>query len=180
MQNEKITVVTPEFRMSYPSLFEPTSFSVKDGNPKYEITMLFEDENALAELKEAIKKAVSTAYPSKVPAGLNMPIKKGSTERPEDPFYQNLVYARARSKFAPQVLDPKKSPIYKEKSEEIYGGCYGKAIVSVYTYDTAGNRGVAFSLEAVQKTRDGEKIGSTGIDVDSFFDAVETADDLFA
>jgi hypothetical protein len=37
-----------------------------------------------------------------------------------------------------------------------YAGCYARATVTAYGYDRAGNIGVSFGLQGVQKLRDGE------------------------
>jgi hypothetical protein len=42
---------------------------------------------------------------------------------------------------------------------EFYSGCYGRASVTLYPYDTSGSKGIACGLNNVQKLADGEKLG---------------------
>jgi hypothetical protein len=42
---------------------------------------------------------------------------------------------------------------------DFYPGCYARATVRPFWYDTAGNKGVAFGLQNIQKLADGEPLG---------------------
>ena len=44
---------------------------------------------------------------------------------------------------------------------EFYSGCYGRASITLYPYDTSGSKGIAAGLNNVQKLEDGEKFGGT-------------------
>lgn len=52
---------------------------------------------------------------------------------------------------------------------EVYSGCYARANISFYAYNTNGNKGIACGLNAIQKTRDGESLGGTRVSVDDAF-----------
>ena len=41
---------------------------------------------------------------------------------------------------------------------EVYSGCKVRATLSVFAYEKAGNRGVSFGLNNVQKLDDGERL----------------------
>lgn len=42
---------------------------------------------------------------------------------------------------------------------EVYSGVYGRASVSFYAFNSNGNKGIACSLNNLQKIRDGEPLG---------------------
>ena len=42
--------------------------------------------------------------------------------------------------------------------DEVYCGCKVRATLSVFAYDKAGNRGISFGLNNVQKLGDGERL----------------------
>jgi len=42
---------------------------------------------------------------------------------------------------------------------EFYSGCYGRASITLYAYDTSGSKGIAAGLNNVQKLEDGNKLG---------------------
>ena len=54
-------------------------------------------------------------------------------------------------------MDSHVQDIIEEK--DFYPGCYARATVRAFAYDQAGNRGVAFGLQNIQKLADGEPLG---------------------
>lgn len=56
---------------------------------------------------------------------------------------------------------------------EVYSGVYGRASISFYAYSTNGARGIACSLNNLQKVRDGQPLGSRSSAADDF----DTEDD---
>ena len=74
----------------------------------------------------------------------------------------------------PGVVDQNVQPIIE--AEEMYAGCYARATLTAYAFDTAGNRGVAFGLQNIQKIRDGEPF--TGREkAEDEFEAIESVGD---
>jgi hypothetical protein len=70
----------------------------------------------------------------------------------------------------PGLVDASLQRIISE--QDFYSGCYARATITAYGYDKAGNVGVAFGLQNVQKLRDGEAFsGRTAAEND--FDAVD-------
>lgn len=57
--------------------------------------------------------------------------------------------------------------------EQLYSGCYGNVRVSFYGYSNSTNKGISPGLEAVQKTKDGERLSAGGVDATQVFTAVE-------
>jgi ssDNA-binding protein len=75
------------------------------------------------------------------------------------PDYAGTVFLRVNTEFKPGFVDRKGSEIaFDVVEDEIYSGCYAKATLNCYAYDTSGNRGVAFGLRNIQKLGDGDRI----------------------
>ena len=54
-------------------------------------------------------------------------------------------------------MDVACSPILDRS--EVYSGCYGRASISFFAFNSNGNRGIACGLNNLQKLRDGEPLG---------------------
>ncbi len=156
----------PEFRVSYEHILTPQAF---EGNaPKYGLTMLFPKSTNLVALKRAAKNALIEKWGSdekKWPKGLKTPFRDGD-EKSDSPGYEGHIFVaatRSLEKGRPPLVDNRLQPIGSDEDgrAKFYSGCYAKATLVARTYDNKGNRGVAFSLLAVQKTRDGEHFGGS-------------------
>src|SRR5690606_2321512 len=110
----------------------------------------------------------------KVPANLRMPVRDGDEDRPDDPAYAGHYFINATSKIQPGIVDAKLQPI--TDSTEFYSGCYGRASLNFYAYNTAGNRGIAAGLNNLQKLEDGDYLGGRSRPEDDF-DAVDVGGD---
>lgn len=159
-------VVTPEFRVSFPAIFKPVSF--EGGDAKYKVNMMFPKKTNLDAMKALAKAAIEDKWPDKAtrPKGLRNPFRDGDTEKPDWPEYADTIFASATSKMKPGLVDDQMEPIIEES--EFYAGCYARASVTAYAYDTAGNKGVAFGLQHIQKLRDGEPFSGRGNPEDDF------------
>ena len=149
--------MTPEFRASFATLFEPKGFQGND--PKYSIVMLFDKTTDISELKNLAKEAVEEKWPDpdKRPANLRHPFRDGDVEKPDMDGYRGKIFVNATSKIRPGVVDQHKVQILDDNPETgFYSGCYARATVVAFAYDKAGNRGVSFGLQNVQKLRDGD------------------------
>jgi hypothetical protein len=170
--------VTHEFRLSFPALITPKSF--EDQAAKYSLTMLFPKSVDLgkpaAGQANSLKKAAFNAATEKWgprekwPKNLRMPFRDGDVDRSETDGYAGHFFVSASSKNQPGIVGPSLQPILNER--DIYAGCYCRAEVIAFAYDTKGNKGVSFSLQNVQKLRDGEPFSGRK-DAASVFDSVE-------
>ena len=151
--------MTPKFRVSFPQLFEPSAMD-ENSKPKYGVTMLFPKDVSLAKLKKAHDKAleegIEKLWKGKKPKNLRSPFRDGDEEEDycDKDGYADHIFVRASSLQKPGVIDADKDKI--SDPAEVYAGCYARATVVAYAYDVAGNRGVAFGLQNVQKLKDGE------------------------
>ena len=161
-----LKVVTgPDTRWSYVNAWEPKS--INGGTPKYSVSLIIPKSDT--KTIEKIKAAIEAAYhegESKlkgngrtVPplATLKTPLRDGDLERPEDPVYASMYFINANNSSAPGIVDAARQPIIERS--EIYSGVYGRASVNFYAFNTNGNKGIACSLNNLQKIRDGEHLG---------------------
>ncbi|WP_444643560.1 DUF2815 family protein [Caproiciproducens sp. R1] len=180
-----LKVVTgPDTRWSYVNAWEPKS--INGGTPKYSVSLIIPKSDT--KTIEKIKAAIEAAYhegESKlkgngrtVPplAALKTPLRDGDVERPDDPAYANAYFMNANNSSAPGIVDADRQPIIERS--EIYSGVYGRASVNFYAFNTNGNKGIACSLNNLQKIRDGEHLGGKSNAEDDF--ATEDDEDFLS
>ncbi len=169
-------VLTGKVRFSYAHVFEPKA-AQNGGDPKYSVTLLLpkSDKATYGRIKaaiEAAKEAFRAKNPKGLPANGKIAMHDGDGPMPNGGEYgpecAGCYVINASSKNPPTVIDAFKNEIMNKT--ELYSGCYGRAILSLYGYDTNGNKGVAFGLEAVQKLEDGEPLGGSRVSADDFDD----------
>ena len=174
---EKSTkVVTGKVRFSYVNVFVPTAMD--EGAPlKYSVSILIpkKDKKTLQKINEAIeaviesKGAVFTKNGKRL-SSLQLPLRDGDEDenKADDPVYNGHFFVNAKSKNKPGVVDEDLNPIMD--ANEFYSGCYGRASISFYAYDKNGNKGVACSLNNLQKLEDGEPLGNVSNPASDFGD----------
>lgn len=173
MSEKYKTVQTPEFRLCFPHLFKPTSF---EGSTRetYNCVMVFPKGTDLSKLKEIAKAAFVKAFPNGA-KGARSPFRDGNEMADEwGEVFRDATFIRASSNIKPGVADRRKRLITDE--EQVYSGCYARAIVHAFTYDVKGNRGVSFGLDAVQIVREGEPLGGGAAAVNQFDDLGDDED----
>lgn len=167
-------VVTGKVRFSYVHVFEPWSGQPEQA-PKYSVCLLIpkEDKKTLAKISAAIDEAtqegVKSKWGGKQPKNLHLPLRDGDTERADEyPEYEGMMFLNANSKNAPGVVDKALNTILD--SEEFYSGCWGRASINFFPYDSTGNRGIGVGLNNVQKLKDGERLGGSRASAEDDFD----------
>ena len=165
MNNNAAKVITgPETRFSYCSVWEPKS--INGGEPRYSVSILVPkaDKVTVGKIKEAIQQAYHDGESKLKGKGslpplsaLKTPLRDGDTERPDDPAYAGMWFLNANSTRPPQIVDGSCDPILDRS--EFYSGCYGRASITFFAFNTNGNRGIACGLNNLQKLRDGEPLG---------------------
>lgn len=167
-------VITPEFRVSFPAVFTAKAFQNQE--PKYSVVMLFSKKTDISELKKAAMNAAAEKFgndKTKWPKNLKMPFRDGD-EKADTPGYKDTIFVTASSKQRPGLVDRSRQAILSE--EDFYAGCYARAELIAFAYDTAGNRGVSFSLQNIQKLKEGEKFSGRKA-AEDVFDSVEDDSD---
>lgn len=189
-------IITPEFRVSYPHLFEPQTPKPGD-KPKFSVTMMFpkKKKNAAGEeidtlegqtvtgekrtMKEVIRNAKIAEFGPKEnwPDGLLSPVTDG-----DDPKFAGkdgyaghwIIKATTNENQRPSVVDEEMLPIVEPA--DIYPGCYARAYVYARVWEYMGKQGVQFILDHVQKLRDGKSFGGKK-PVDQVFSPVGGGED---
>ncbi len=188
----RVEVVTPECRVSYPNVFTPSKVNKNDPNEKpfYNLQMLFRTKDTkeslargeksvdIEPLKQAVRQVMTEKFgpreQGKWPK-CRFPFRDGmeTEKKDKEGFGEGVVFCSAKSEQKPGVVNQQVQPILDPA--EFYGGCYARVALTVYWYDKAGNRGVAFGLSHVQKVRDGEPF-SGRIKAEDAFDAIPMPD----
>lgn len=175
-KKQNIRVVTPHFRVSFPHLDKPHS-GFKNQEPVYSLQMLFPKGTDLIELKKAVHQAKINKWgkdKAKWPKELRSPFKDGNEKNLEN--YKDMTVIEARTKLKPGIVDRDCNEIMDPK--EVYAGCWARATLTCYAYDTGANRGVSFGLQNVQKVKDDTAFSGKKNAKDDF-DKIEGLDDDF-
>lgn len=164
---EPTKVITGKVRFCYEHVFEPTAVNEGD-DPKYSICILIPKTDT--KTVEAIKKAIEAAKAAgkskladkagRIPANLKQPLRDGDEERGDQPEFEGMYFINANSCRKPTIVDKDLNAIMSR--DEFYSGCYGRASINFYAFDTR-TKGIACGLNNLQKLADGESLagGST-------------------
>lgn len=164
-QKDPRKVLTPEFRVSFPNVFRPTAMT--DGQPKkYSIVMLFPKSADLRELKRIARQAALEKWPDKTkrPENIRIPFRDGNEKQVDG--YKDVIFCSATSMQRPGLVDAQLKDIVDPT--EFYAGCWARATVTAFAYDRAGNRGIAFGLQNIQKLRDDDAFSGRSKAEDDF------------
>lgn len=167
-------VITNKVRLSYPNLFEPQSINGSD--PKYSASLIIDKNDK--ETLELIEKAVETAAQEgkgkykggKVPKNLKTPLRDGDTDRDDDPAYAGKYFINANANRKPGLVDQRKNKI--EDPEDLYPGCYVRASLNFFAFNSNGNQGVGVGLNNIQKWAEGEPLAG-GSSAEEDFEELE-------
>lgn len=172
MTNQNPTrVVTGEVRFSYVNLLKPRE-SQYGGEPKYSVTILVPKSDVAtkqridAAIEAAKQLGKSKVWNGVIPPMVAAPVYDGDGTRPSDgmPFGEEckghwVFTATAKADQPPKIVDINMNPIIDPT--EVYSGMYGRIAVNFAPYAQAGKKGVGCYISTnVQKTRDGEPLGS--------------------
>ena len=163
--NPMKVVTGPDTRWSYVNAWEAKS--INGGTPKYSVSLIIpkSDVKTIAKVKAAIEAAYHDGEGKlkgngkSVPplTAIKTPLRDGDIERPDDPAYANAYFMNANSNTAPGIVAADRQVILDHS--EVYSGVYGRASVNFYAFNSNGNKGIACSLNNLQKIRDGEHLG---------------------
>jgi hypothetical protein len=170
----KKNVMTPKFRVSYPYVFKPQKPMQPGGEEKYGVTMLFPKGADLTALKQEAARACIEKWgadKTKWPTNMRSPFrdqkeKVDKAGKIQTGHEAGAIFITATSKAQPGLVDSANQSLLQEK--DFYAGCYARATVRAFAYDKAGNRGVSFGLQNVQKLSDGEPLGGRAKPEDEF------------
>lgn len=175
-------VVTGLVRFSYVNIFKSRSFN-EGQDAKYSICLLIpkEDKDTIKKIKAAIEEAtqegISSKWGGKKPANLKTPLRDGDEERADEAEeYEGMFFLNASSNQKPGIVDKDLNEILDP--DEVYSGCWGRASINFYPFNTSGNKGIGAGLNNIQKLKDGERLGSARASAESdFSDGFKASDD---
>ncbi len=171
--------VTPEARLSYPNLFQPRA---QEGQKaKYGCALIFPKSSLTLPAKTPAMKQAEAAVIAAAKKGLGdakaiamlkekklrLPFRDGAEKFTIDAsgkkvypigYGPDVIFVNVRADRMPGVVDQALKAM-TENDPRIYAGCYVRASIQAFYYDTNGNQGVSFGLMNVQLLRDGEPLG---------------------
>lgn len=172
--NPTKVITGPKTRWSYANVWDAKS--INGGTPKYSVSLIIpkSDTKTIGKIQAVIQAAYEEGQSKlkgngkSVPAlsFIKTPLRDGDTERPDDEAYKNSYFINANSATAPSIVDANRNPILERS--EVYSGVYGRASISLYAFNSNGNRGIACGLNNLQKISDGEPLGSKSRAEDDF------------
>ena len=113
-------------------------------------------------------------FGGKIPPNLKLPLRDGDIDRPDDPNYADCYFVNANSKEKPGLVDRRRIPITDPL--ELYSGCYVRASINFFAFNTNGNKGVAAGLGNIQKWAEGEPLNGR-VRAEDEFEALDAEDD---
>ncbi|RKL69087.1 hypothetical protein CR203_03335 [Salipaludibacillus neizhouensis] len=179
-QANQTRVVTGEVRFSFVNLLTPRE-NQHGGAPKYSAVVLLPKSDVQtkqkidAALEAAKERGKAKQWNGVVPPNVAIPVHDGDGVRPSDgmPFGEECkghwaFTASTGVDYPPKVVDVNAQPIMD--ATEIYSGMYGRIAINFSPYMFSGKKGVGCYISTnVQKTRDGEALGTSAPAADSDF-----------
>jgi hypothetical protein len=193
MSTEKL--FTPPFRVSYPKVFK-AELNSQNGRMEYSIVALFKKGEDISKLKAAANAVLVEKFgadKSKWPKNLKSPFRDQEDKMKDgklpDGYEAGAIFLNLKSTQKPGLVDKDVQPITDQN--EFYPGCWAHATVKAFYFgdkpEHKGNKGVAFSVNNIQKLRDDTPIASSKASAESDFGpadggsaaAPESSDDIW-
>jgi Protein of unknown function (DUF2815) len=163
-------VITGKVRFSYAHVWE--AVAIEEGQPKkFSISLIIPKSdtatiNKITAAIEAVKEMAKGKLGGKLPVKFKLPLRDGDADRDGDDAYAGCYFLNANSATKPGIVDAAVRPILNQ--DEFYSGCYGRASINFYFFDTKGNKGIAVGLNNVQKLEDGPALSGRSKPEDDF------------
>lgn len=169
----KTQVVTNAVRLSYVNLFEPGApDSMNPG--KYTVSLIISknDKDSLSVIKQAVKNCYEE-HKGDTLKGVDFSkcqnvLHDGDQEKPSDTAYANSYYLSAKANKKPNMYNIDGTMI--TDPNDLYSGCWGKAIVTFYAYNKGANKGIACAIDGVKKVKDDEPLSGSVVQASDFDD----------
>lgn len=167
-------VITPEFRAGFVGLFKATAPKENpNGAKKFSVRAIFMPGADLSALKREAQAAAEEKWGAgKVPKTIRSPFRTNEElENPVPGIPDDAVVMTfsANEDRRPGLVDANLQDIIDDS--QVYSGAWFRAQVRAFAYDNAGNKGVSFGLQNVQKLRDDEPIGKGKVPASKAFEA---------
>lgn len=192
--------LTPPGQVSFPKLFgKPSEFQ---GKYTWNLHLVFHDPTVLGPLKDFVKFIVEREgaggkikvvdKDGKVLPNFRWPWRPnaekvysegdraGDVREGFESGGEHIVFKKhAKTEDDEATFDRVNIAGQPLRPADVYAGCQGVVCFRPFLYKKGSNVGVSLSLEAFQKTGEGEPIGSGGkVDSSSVFDFVEVGDEI--
>jgi hypothetical protein len=170
-------ILTPQFRGAFVQLFKARGMKQADGSmgaAKFSIKAAFPADSNLAEMKKEAEQVAKEKWGDKMPKTLRSPFRLN--EELDNPIegipddWVVMTFSAAEDR-RPGLVNAKLDDIIDEV--EAYSGAWYRAQVRAYAYEQAGNKGVSFGLQNVQKMKDDEPLGKSKVPASKAFTAIE-------
>jgi hypothetical protein len=173
-------LITPPGIASYAFVWKPQPSMTAGQEPKFAITLVVSKKADLEPLKLGCTKAAIKKFGDRATklikiGKIKFPFRDGDEDREDDELYAGKIFFAAKSNQPPRVVDEELNPITDQF--DFYSGCKCRLSVWPYGYDVNGNKGVAFSLNNIQKLGDGERLSGRRAPEDEFGEADPDDDD---
>lgn len=178
-----IKVMTPNFRVSFPQVFEAKAMPGSD-KKKFSMVCLFNiaEINKNPEQKKlwdavvaSVKQAAVEEWGDKIPAKLQNPFRKGEEKEQYQGYGPGVIFISATTTSKPGLADANLQRIISP--DDFYAGCYARATINPYPWTYMGKSGISFGLQNIQKIKDGEPLGGGRTKVEDDFNAMAVAED---
>lgn len=160
-----MAITTGKVRASYVNIFQPR-VPENGGDPKYSITLLIPKTDVVTinaiygEIEKVKQESAQKVFNGMVPPVCRIPIHDGDGLRPSGESFgeecRGHMVMTASAKLQPSIVGLDMQPIINPA--ELYSGCYIRANINFFAYNTNGNKGIGCGLNAVQKIEDGEPL----------------------
>lgn len=165
-------IVTPEFRLSFPHLFEPSPDD--NGVLRFRMEMLIpkayvrDNPTCLNEMKALYNSTIPKAWLTDggVPfRRFEQAFIDGDTKKQEERKGHWILRANSGPKYPPRLKKLDGGLILSDDGQ-MYAGCFCRSVLTAYNWTTknkAGaiiNRGASFNISTVQKTRHPDNDGA--------------------
>ena len=158
-------IISPVVRIAFPHFFKKQEFGESS---KYRGCAIYNPEEAtaqdkqqwkalLAELNRVSLEAFGTPY-KELPKKVGRPIWDGADKAELDGFEAGQRCFNMSTDRPPAVVDIDRNLL---DEGDMYGGCYVRIALNVYSYDNKYGKGISIGLGNVQKIKDGEPFGAT-------------------
>ena len=174
-----IKVITGKVRASFVHVFEPQS--INGSEPKYSCSLIIpkSDTVTIGKIREAIEQAKQEGVPKwggKIPPNLKLPLRDGDAERADEaPEYEGMYFLNCNSTQKPGIVDKDLNEILDP--DEVYSGCWGRASINFFPFNTNGNKGIGVGLNNIQKLKDDDRLGAARASAESDFGGDDFEDD---
>ena len=162
-------------------MWEPVS--INGGEEKYSVSLIIpkSDTKTVKDIQAAVDAAIDAGlgkFGGKKPnkGAIKLPLRDGDVERPDDENYKDAYFINANARTAPQIVNRKVQPILDR--DEVYSGCYARVSITLYAFNSNGNKGIACGLGNIQKLEDGEPLGGRS-SATSDFESLDGDDENF-